>query len=291
MRLISVIASVVLVIGCSAPQPQHTRHMHSEFTLAQGSLILLNPLLASQPIFRGEPTQQKIADPYEMTYVTTSGAEGAIAGLITHIALEGGRQKHARQQQLENDNQVLIPIQAELALLDINHQLEGIVDQLPATQALSQDAVEASYTLTMQPVFFVAQDYSVLRLKNIFALHNSASSTQDNALYQNLIDTSYPLSQDITSDEFALSLEQAVNQLLDASIQLVLADVRGEIPESDHMATFKIGSASHPRYERAQLLAESCDGITLRNLRNWLVQVPHSMHHNSSLSCQGTSGL
>ena len=286
MQRIFIFLLITGMTACAAPVKHYTKYQAATVDISDASVFYYDPVSMGQLGFRGELNMAKEDDDlYGMMYPGDAGIAGVIVGIAAHAITENQKQNSRETKQREEANRVLLPVKSVL---------DSINDEQVFTQAFSaqkhkilpyadaSSAEQSALLMTVSPVFYLAQDYSTLRVKNIVSVY-SGSEMKEAPVYRNLVDAVQALPIDIDKADSAESLAVLTDlstDLLTESIQLALADASNALSVDSKLQTFKYLEGGQIAYTRAKLITKDCSRFVIRTLRDWIKSVPMSLNQD-----------
>ena len=219
---------------------------------------------------------------------------GLFAAIAAHGLVSSSRQAKEKSRAQEEADKVLLPYQP---LLDkVTHGLLAQRAFERMTRGAGKKVVEPNATVSngwiieTAPVFSVTQDERALLLDNVIVVR--APGSPDVINYQNVVRVvSVPrpaaeqkagIVEFWTADEGRMIAQESAD-LFAKSLDIVLADLaRGPELSASAPKTVRYKLGGVESIERASLIEERCDRLTLRTLRGGLLSVPAPVS-----SCEG----
>jgi hypothetical protein len=206
----------------------------------------------------------------------------ALAALATHAAVMGGVRSKAERDRVAAADKVLEPYRPVLASfgadeLSARTLAAHAADPSPPL-ACAAPADEAAWVVEASPGFGITQGQSTLLVENLVVLHPpKATAASVHRVRVKVIgrelDAPDPRMRWLLDDGYHLKAECAA--LFDASLAVALRIAGGATVGADAPAkTFRYREDGDERFERAQLVEESCDRLLLKTLRGAYLSVP-----------------
>lgn len=275
-----VVIVCLFLAACSAPKKQHAKHIASTVEISKEAVFHFDTSQVDRFEFRGElDLSKKDEDGYSMMYPGDAGIAGLLVGVVTHAVVADQMQNSKEATELEVANKVLEPLSDALDRIKASDLLGQAADN-QEYRILTNDSRQYhdpnGWRLSVLPMFFVAQDYSSLRIKNVVSIHQLGNDNGE-LVYQNLVDIirQHPNEELLNApDAGDNDLNNLVAELLSESISLGLADATNRLDVEPNLRTFKYTSSGKTAYERARLVEKDCFRFVIRTLRNWIKSVP-----------------
>lgn len=274
------LASAALADEGAAPGGQETVGHRDEAPIG---LRILDP---SPIAFHGIPADANPGQSTGMVY-PAYGLVGFVAAIATHAALMKAHESHEQTRQEEAAEASLDPFRSDLANLSLRTLLDrpdSPPSSRPAYRILPDaDAASASgWQVALSPTFLLSQDRRVLILEAKVSA-SPPPALEGASPYSNLLRVVSAPRQDTETGATA-SPEQAQHLIDDSAALLrqaleMLSHALREKEPQDHegarqQRTVRYVQGDKQRFERGQVLVESCDRIELKTLRGWLMSVP-----------------
>ncbi len=295
MQKLLLIGLVFFLFGCnSTPKmDDYTRHTAMKLNLGK-SLPKFYIHQARKIDIRGEYNNDDSAESGHIMYSGAAGFIGLLTQVATHAAISNSvRNGKLSASQLEA-NKVLTPLAPVIDSLSLNELLfnSNSNSEYDLMSSISEDGE----SIHINPIFFVAPDFSSISIKNIIWIEKKKSikgsskkakkvrrvrrSKKDNYLYRNLIQViSREYSQE-ERDKFQLTKDEGffkaeLQRLLHESLVIASREVKGSYTDnSNKMSTFKIAQQLKKSYFRGYQVDSLNNKLVVRNLRSWLIALP-----------------
>tara|TARA_R110001599_G_scaffold256091_1_gene456244 strand:+ start:1235 stop:2140 length:906 start_codon:yes stop_codon:yes gene_type:complete len=289
MKVVSLIALVFVISACSAPQKQYVKHIASTTPISSDTSFLYSDMPSSHFAFRGELDFSQMDDEaYTMVYPGEAGFVGLLVGIAAHAITENQKQNSRGAKKLAIANRVLLPIQTAIDGVNSADALsQALENQIYSLAAYSEGHdTNHAFVLDFKPVFYVSQDYSTLRVKNIVSLY-SAFEDQKTEVYRNLIESVRVLPSgfsEMQPDQIQAELQSLTGLLLTETLGLALDDSTSSLQEKPDFQTFKYLEGGKLSYSRGRLVRVDCSTLVIRTLRSWIKSIPMSLNKDSELT-------
>lgn len=206
-------------------------------------------------------------------------------GLIAHGIVSETVQNTQRNRVRTQADAVLAPYQSILANFKTRELYEHGIRRIAASQPgqlvdASAKAENLRWTVHSMPVFSMTQDQIALALHvdvQIFSTKDSATPVYSNTIkiVSAPIEPTEPNVYWNSNLGEPLKAESA--KLFATAIELALNEVENPLKADGAQKTFRYIEGKIERMERGELLAESCDRMTIRTLRGWILSIPRKI--------------
>ncbi|MFV1871969.1 MAG: hypothetical protein ACMZ64_01410 [Oleiphilus sp.] len=290
MKIAYLMFFLVFVSACSAPQKQYVKHIASTTPISPDATFYFHDMPApSNFVFRGELDLSEMDDDaYGMVYPADGGVVGVLVGIAAHAIVENQKQNSQAAEALSIANRMLSPIRPKI---------NGINSAEAVSQALANqrhkltnsnngfDESEA-WLLEFKPMFYISQDYSTLRLKNVVSIYSPFDDNKTE-VYRNLIEAVRLMPKDFKDDsieEGVSDMQLLTESLLSETITLALDDATNNLKDNQDFQTFKFYEGGKVNYSRGRLVNVACSTLVFRTLRNWIKSIPMSLNRDATLA-------
>lgn len=274
------ICLLLLLTGCAAPQKDdYVAYVGAKKVFKTNAAPLYAKFVYNQIDLRGDYDPDDAFAMNSIMYSGDAGVVGMLAQVAVHAAISNNAQDSRISAQQLEANKVLEPLSGVLTNLSTK-QLQFTSEQLIW---LAEDQEYPASVLMSKPIFFLSQDARVLSLKHVISVESSlpksGSKKNKQKLYSNLIEVvSAPLPAEDAMDYWlannATALTVTMQALYIKSVELALADLKGELAQSDQAETFTVEISDKLRIERGNKITADCRQLVLRNLRGWIIALP-----------------
>lgn len=269
MKNIYIIAMIALVVSCASPKrDDYVKHQTNSKQISQinkqNITIILEP--TSGLDFRGIYESDRSIDSPQMLYY-------GVGDLVGHaIAISNMKEEKLKAQQAKADS-TLDPIRSIL--------ISQIHDDLITNAEGYTFNGEAKYLVHSKPIFFFSNDLKSLSIKHVISIENpEIKSKKKRTVYQNIVEVLSAPIDSATPSEILLAdngayVYEAAKTLYQDSLDIAFNNLNltnGPMRQVNH----KFYQGNKERFERGEILKESCEMTVMKNLRGWLIAYPNS---------------
>ena len=288
MRSAIVAVFLVCIFGCgSVPKvDDYAQHvgLKSGFNGFENQLPIFK-LVYNEPIdIRGKHSSDDSINANPILYQGGAGVLGLFAQIATHAAINNAaRNKKVSKAQIAA-NRFLEPLAVKIAEINIG----DLADFSSKEYKIDSSLDSSGLVVNIRPIFFVAQDFEYITLKNIVSI--TKNFTKGSSLrkrkssngfhYQNLIEVySRKYSEDEKKSFTSLSessfMIEELQRILHQSLSLAAREIKGHYQNStSKITTHTLKKNNSNLYIRGSQVDSLCQKIVIKNLRSWLVAIP-----------------